>query len=216
MPAVGDEFLAGIYKIQDNPDALISFFDQNAHLYNQVVTDTGYVPIVIHCAETLKQFMGENCEQKEILDVACGLGFSGECLQKAGFEGSIDGVDPSQGMLEKAGNLSVYRELHIGKITEDEKLKFNNDCYDAIFCTGAIDDKYISIKNAIPEFFRLLRKGGIAVYTVSYMIDQGVALQEHVPYISNEKIELMKIERKFYHFFKGEPSFAHIYVIKKL
>ena len=33
MPAVGDEFLAGIYKIQDNPDALISFFDQNAHLY---------------------------------------------------------------------------------------------------------------------------------------------------------------------------------------
>ena len=216
MPAVSDEFVAGIRKIGDNLDALISFFDQNAHLYDQVVAETGYASIVVHCAETLKQFMGETYKKKEILDVACGSGVSGECLQKAGFQGNIDGVDPSQGMLEKAKNLSVYRELQIGKITDDEKLKFNDCCYDAIFCIGAIGGKYIYINNAIPEFFRLLRKGGIAVYTVSHSIDQGAALQEHVPYISNGKIELMKIEQRFYHLFKGEPTFAYIYVIKKL
>ena len=216
MTAVSDEFVSGIRKIRDNPDALISFFDQNAHLYDQVVAETGYASIVIHCAETLKQFMGETYKQKEILDVACGSGVSGKCLQKAGFQGNIDGVDPSQGMLERAKNLSVYRELKIGKITDDEKLKFNDGCYDAIFCIGAIGGTYISIKNAIPEFLRLLRKGGIAVYTISHSTDQGVALREHVPYISNGKIELMKTERRFYHLFKGEPSFAHIYVIKKL
>ena len=208
--------MAGALKIRDNPEALISFFDQNAHLYNQVIAEIGYTSIVIHCAETLKQFMGETYKQKEILDVACGSGVSGKCLQKAGFQGNIDGVDPSQGMLEKAKNLSVYRELQIGKITDDEKLKFNDGCYDAIFCIGAVAGGFISIKNAIPEFLRLLRKGGIAVYTISQSIEKGVALQEHVPYISYGKIELMKIEQRFYHLVKGEPTFGHIYVIKKL
>ena len=216
MPVVSDEFLAGVFKRRDNPDALISFVDQNAHLYEQVVAENGYASIVNNCAETLKQFMGENCKQKEILDIGCGSGLSGECLRKAGFQGNIDGVDPSQSMLEKAKSLSVYRELRIGKITDDEKLKFNDGCYDAIFCIGAIGGTYISIKNAIPEFLTLLRKGGIAVYTMSHSTDQGVALQEHVPYISNGKIELMKTERRFYHLFKGEPRFAHVYVIKKV
>ena len=216
MSSVSDEFVAGIRKIRNNSDALISYFDQNAHLYDQVVAENDYASIVIHCAETLKQFMGETYKQKEILDVACGSGVSGKCLQNAGFQGNIDGVDPSQGMLERAKDLTIYRELQIGKITDDEKLKFNDGCYDAIFCIGAIGGKYIFINNAMPEFVRLLRKGGIAVYTISHSIDQGVALQEHVPYISNGKIELMKIERRFYHLFKGEPSFAYIYVIKKL
>ena len=216
MSLVSDKFLAGIREIQNNPDALISYFDQNAHLYDQVVAETGYASIMIPCAETLKQFMGETYKQKEILDVACGSGVSGKCLQKAGFQGNIDGVDPSQGMLERAKNLSVYRQLQIGKITDDEKLRFNDGCYDAIFCIGAIAGGYISVNNAIPEFFRLLRKDGIAVYTISYSIDKGVALQEHVPYISNGKIELMKTERRFYHLVEGEPVFGHIYVIKKL
>ena len=216
MTAVSDAFVAGALKIRDNPEALISFFDQNAHLYNQVIAEIGYTSIVIHCAETLKQFMGETYKQKEILDVGCGSGVSGKCLQKAGFQGNIDGVDPSQGMLEKAKNLSVYRELQIGKITDDEKLKFNDGCYDAIFCIGAVAGGFISIKNAIPEFLRLLRKGGIAVYTISQSIEKGVALQEHVPYISYGKIELMKIEQRFYHLVKGKPTFGHIYVIKKL
>ena len=208
--------MAGALKIRDNPEALISFFDQNAHLYDQVIAEIGYTSIVIHCAETLKQFMGETYKQKEVLDVGCGSGVSGKCLQKAGFQGNIDGVDPSQGMLEKAKNLSVYRELQIGKITDDEKLKFNDGCYDAIFCIGAVAGGFISIKNAIPEFLRLLRKGGIAVYTISQSIEKGVALQEHVPYISYGKIELMKIEQRFYHLVKGKPTFGHIYVIKKL
>ena len=216
MTAVSDAFVAGALKIRDNPEALISFFDQNAHLYNQVIAEIGYTSIVIHCAETLKQFMGETYKQKEILDVACGSGVSGKCLQKAGFQGNIDGVDPSQGMLEKAKNLSVYRELKIGKISDGENLKFNDSCYDAIFCIGAIGGKYIFIKNAIPEFFRLLRKGGIAVYTTSHSIDKDVSLQGHVQYISDEKLELMKIEQRFYYLVKGEPSFAHVYVIKKL
>ena len=216
MSLVSDKFVAGIREIQNNPDALISYFDQNAHLYDQVVAETGYASIMIPCAETLKQFMGETYKQKEILDVACGSGVSGKCLQKAGFQGNIDGVDPSQGMLEKAKNLSVYRELKIGKISDGENLKFNDSCYDAIFCIGAIGGKYIFIKNAIPEFFRLLRKGGIAVYTTSHSIDKDVSLQGHVQYISDGKIELMKIEQRFYYLVKGEPSFAHIYVIKKL
>ena len=216
MTAGSDEFMAGIRKIWDNPDALIYFFDQNAHLYDQVIAEIGYNSIIIHCAETLKQFMGETYMQKEILDVGCGSGVSGECLKKAGFRGNIDGVDLSQGMLERANNLSVYRELQIGKITDDEKLKFNDGCYDAIFCIGAIAAGFISIKNAIPEFLRLLRKGGIAVYTISQSIEKGVALQEHVPYISYGKIELIKIEQRFYHLVKGEPTVGHIYVIKKL
>ena len=216
MSLVSDKFLAGIREIHNNPDALVSYFDQNAHLYDQVVAETGYASIVIHCAETLKQFLGETYKQKEISDVACGSGISGIYLQKAGFQGNTDGVDPSQGMLERAKNLSVYPEMQIGKISNDENLKFNDSCYDAIFCIGAIGGKYIFIKNAIPEFFRLLRKGGIAVYTTSHSIDKDVSLQGHVQYISDEKIELMKIEQRFYYLVKGEPSFAHVYVIKKL
>ena len=107
MSLVSDKFLAGIREIHNNPDALVSYFDQNAHLYDQVVAETGYASIVIHCVETLKQFLGKTYKQKEISDVACGSGISGIYLQKAGFQGNTDGVDPSQGMLERAKNLSV-------------------------------------------------------------------------------------------------------------
>jgi len=45
------------------------------------------------------------------MDIGCGTGRCGEELAKVGFK-NIDGVDPSQGLLEASEKKGCYRNLH--------------------------------------------------------------------------------------------------------
>ena len=100
------------------------------------------------------------------------------------------------------------------KVDENE-IPFSSSAYDLVICFGSIAISYIHVGDFLREALRVLRPGGIAVYTISFSLDRGQVLAEHAPYISSKKFDLLKIEQKFYQLKSGAPVYGHIYVVKK-
>jgi len=160
-------------------------------------------------------FLGESFGSKVILDVGCRAGSTGISLKKSGFQ-EIGGVDPAREMVNVARDLGIYRELSIGKIGKDEGMSYEDSTYDAIFCIGCFSLGHIQLKYGIPELLRLLKKGGVAVYTVQFSLDKVEAFNDHLPFLQSKQLEILKLENRFCHLVDGAPVDCHVYAIKKL
>jgi len=219
LPAHVKEFFQGYEEARKN-DEIINYYEEKAGDYDKVLEDSGYQSITDYCSKLLRENL-ENESKKtsvkdvEVLDVGCGSGKTGVSLQKSGFS-ITDGVDPSKQMLEIAISKKVYRNVVEGILTDIEKFSFEDSKYDGILCVGCFTVGHITLKNGVPEFLRLLKDGGIAVYTISSSMNQLATLEEHVGYFVKQKCEMIKIEKKFYYSPDGVPRYCHIYVIKKL
>jgi ubiquinone/menaquinone biosynthesis C-methylase UbiE len=100
---------------------------------------------------------------EKILDAACGTGiYSFEFASKGA---DVIGVDFSEAMLKSAR--LKYPKLNFKYADLTKKLPFQNNKFDKINCAQALKH----IKNLIPplkEFFRILRKGGSFVFSVTH------------------------------------------------
>jgi len=214
MAGSSGTFFAGLDSTRDDIDKVVTYYNDTADGYNELLHNSGYTNTTDYCSDLLKNYL-EECSDPEVFDVGCGSGKTGISLQKSGFK-KIDGVDPATKMLDVSKKLGCYRNLVEGKLTDTENFSYEDGSFDGILCIGCFTVGHITLKNGIPEFIRILRKGGVAVYTVSFTLDKGVAMQEHAPFISDGKIELLRIEKKFYHFIDSTKMYCHIYAIKKL
>ena len=97
-----------------------------------------------------------------ILDLGCGTGLVGRLLKNEGY-GTIDGIDLSPEMLEKARSLGVYRSLF------EEDLSVNPELpriYGAVICVGVFSHKPDQPDLAGKQLSCLL-PGGLMVATVN-------------------------------------------------
>ena len=69
-----------------------------------------------------------------VLDVGCGTGLVGIELSQLGYE-AIDGVDVSQGMLDKSYSLGIYRKLFHHRIGSSELSDLVG--YSGVLCVGS-------------------------------------------------------------------------------
>lgn len=107
----------------------------------------------------------ESPDQLNVLDVGCGTGvYAGELLNR---KFNVFGVDLSKEMVRKA-RLSVADNSkgNLKLSTGDaEILPFKNSSFDLIIAVGLLE--YLpSEKNALKEFNRLLKPGGILIFTL--------------------------------------------------
>lgn len=214
MTSRNAEVLKGLL-ISQHENKAVEFYDECAKDYDNAVAEDGYIKITEYAPEVLKQlFLEEHpdlqLENAYILDVGCGSGLIGTALQKSGFK-VFDGIDASQGMLDVAEEKNIYRNLMKGKLTETEKFDLQDGTYDGLLCMGCIGPAHIDFALALQEFHRLLKKGGIAVYTISDVFDQVSMLEKHLKYFYNEQFVLLKVERSFYR--KGRS--CHLYSLMK-
>jgi predicted TPR repeat methyltransferase len=100
------DFLSRVYRA-NSPDQVRSLYDDWAASYEAEIAENGYVTPA-RCAEALLQAGADR--QSPVLDFGCGTGLSGLALKLAGFE-VIDGRDLSEGMIAKARDKGVYRDL---------------------------------------------------------------------------------------------------------
>ncbi|ANY06970.1 class I SAM-dependent DNA methyltransferase [Pseudonocardia sp. HH130630-07] len=98
----------------------------------------------------------------EVLDAGCGTGLVGAALHERGV-GTIDGIDLSPGMLERARATGAYRELREADLTA--ALELPDDRYDVVVCVGTLTHAHVG-PAAIGEFARVVRPGGYVVATV--------------------------------------------------
>ena len=155
----GNPLLERAYTLAD-PDSARELYDEWAETYDSDLTDSsqGYVgPLV--AAQTVARVAGVD---GEILDAGCGTGLVGVELAALGAT-TIDGVDLSPGMLERAKATGAYRRLAPADLSRP--LPVSADFYDVVVCVGTLTHGHVG-PAAFGEFVRLARPGGTIVATV--------------------------------------------------
>ncbi|RUS84366.1 hypothetical protein EGW08_007898 [Elysia chlorotica] len=99
------------------------------------------------------------------MDLGCGTGLVGEALYASGFT-QLDGLDPSQGMLDVARSKGIYGELYCAYVAlGDEKLAIPDNTYDGLTICGSMGVNMVP-PEGIYEMHRLVKPGGIIVNVV--------------------------------------------------
>lgn len=211
-------FFSRLESCRHDREKMIDFYNDTAGGYDKLMAESQYDQTIFYTCNLLKENLCENgcvTSKVKIVDIGCGSGLSGVSLKTAGFQ-QITGIDPSTGMLEKAKLLDIYTSLKPGKLTGTEKLDLESSSFDGILCCGCISTAHIQLEDAIPEFLRLLKDDGIAVYTVSPTVSQGRLLQEHLNNVLKKTCEVLRMENRFYLYAAGKRVDCTVMVIKKL
>ena len=104
-----------------------------------------------------------------IVDHACGTGLSGVALAHVGFT-SIDGVDLSSGMLERAATTGAYRNLHQVDLTAPG-YELASAPYAAMAIVGGIGPGHIEAE-ALPSLLRTVAPGAPVVVSYNAAYDE--------------------------------------------
>jgi len=100
------DMFEAVYGARPGP-GMTEIYDDWAASYDEDLIQAGYATPT-RIAAALGR-CGAN-RDAALLDIGCGTGLSGQALARAGF-GTLDGLDPSEGMRRMAAGKGVYRRL---------------------------------------------------------------------------------------------------------
>jgi SAM-dependent methyltransferase len=158
-PTGGNPNMTRAYNLR-GPDDARALYDEWAGQYDADLADPSqdYVAPRL-AADTVVRVAGTG---GTVLDAGCGTGLVGAALAERGVA-TIDGVDVSPGMLERARTTGAYRSLAPADLTRP--LDTPADAYDVVVCVGTLTHGHVG-PGALGEFLRVTRPGGTVVATV--------------------------------------------------
>ncbi|MBK9527494.1 MAG: class I SAM-dependent methyltransferase [Acidobacteria bacterium] len=139
------------------------------------------------------------------LDVGCGTGYAMVQGKKLGFE--VFGVDPE---LSKFGvhdaSVKVVSDRMVTAAAED--LPFENDCFDLIYSSHAIEH-FADPKAGVAEMARVLKPGGRAVLMVPTGTMAAILVVSRWLFYTHRAVAKFVVRTRslkgFLHIFLGEP-----------
>ena len=135
-----------------------------------------------------------NDKNIEIVDIGCGTGLVGKFLQNKGYL-YYDGLDISEEMLEIAKSRG-YRHLSVGSL--QNKLPYENDAYDAVFCVGVFTHGHVN-SNGLDELIRITKKDGFIIFTINEGVYEDYQFDKKITLIEKEGlIKVINFEKKDY------------------
>ena len=128
---MADKFLDKVYGTID-ADATRELYEDWSESYDIEIAENGY-----QTPARLARAMAQHCRdlKQPLLDYGCGTGLSAGQLHAVGFS-TIDGADPSTGMLAQARKTRHFRNLI--KLDLSQPLPFDTGDYHAITAIGVI------------------------------------------------------------------------------
>lgn len=195
-----------------SPDEHAKLYDEWALTYNEDV----FGPTTDYVGPTLTvqavQAAGGNLNG-EILDAGCGTGLAGVALAGVGAK-TIDGIDISSGMLKRAGDTKVYRNLTTADMTQP--LPQPNDTYDIVTCVGTFTTGHVGPKPALAELVRVTKKGGIIASTIYNTVWKTEGFEIEVERLNKEGlVNIISTEKTDYRRAEGEKGMAKMVVLRK-
>ncbi|MBZ9865779.1 class I SAM-dependent methyltransferase [Mesorhizobium sp. CA15] len=141
------------------PEEVAAVYDSWAETYDADMSSAGYRHPTI-CLALLTRHLPRGAEP--LLDAGAGTGLIGEWLAITGYP-TVEALDISQGMLDKAGAKGVYTALH--RLAMGDALPFADGVYAGIVSAGVFTSGHVGIEG-LDELIRVCRPGGIIVLTV--------------------------------------------------
>lgn len=159
---MGEEgFLAQSY-VERTADETRQHYDDWAETYDEELTENAYATPARSLA-ALQPLMSNR--DAEILDVGCGTGLFGRQLSNDGYS-TIDGCDFSTGMLDRAEQTGLYRQLFQANLNQPPLMvdgkELASDSYDAAGVVGVFSFGHVEAM-AVDEIIRVVRPGGVIV-----------------------------------------------------
>lgn len=200
-------FLDEAYGLESEADA-VAFYDRWADDYDaQVERGLRYLAPQ-RLAETLSRHQSPSAAP--VLDVGCGTGLTGGCLRELGFS-TIDGLDLSAAMLEKAREKDVYRNLMEADL--NAPLSLDDGAYAAVVCSGTFTQGHVG-PEPIDELLRVLVPGGFFACTVHGKVWEAMGFGAKF----SELVEggtLRSLEQRLSEYFEGQEKIAWYCVFQK-
>lgn len=171
MSGTPKEILDRVYAMR-GPDEAERVYDDWAERYDDdTVGALGYVGPAVAAAKLV-----ELTQPGVVLDAGCGTGLVGVELAKLS-DATIDGVDLSEGMLDRARVRGIYRNLERADLTQ--RLNIADDTYDAAICVGTLTEGHVG-PEALDELARVVRPGGHVVAPVLGRVWESGGYRAHV------------------------------------
>jgi predicted TPR repeat methyltransferase len=184
-----DKWLERVFSAS-GADELIRTYDQWVANYDADMVSIGYANPAVAAGLVGRHVPAPD---SRILDAGVGTGLFGEILAVLGYR-DLSGIDMSDGMLAKARERGVYRNLCNGVL--GQALAFADDSFDTIVSLGVFVGGHAT-PAAFDELIRVTRAGGLMIFTV------GNAAWSEGGF--REKIEALEAERRLVRAAVTEP-----------
>jgi len=143
-------------------------------------------PIVYRASQIAADFcnilVADQKSTARVLDIAAGTGMVGYYLRRHGFTGTLEALEPSEGMLERAKQKNVYTKFHAEKIADEGVTPLEANSYDVVILAGAMGEGHVPAEG-MREVARVTRPGG---YVIIVMRDEFL---EYASEYKNKRLE---------------------------
>jgi len=191
-----DKKWKGSDTIVNNIEQVINRYKEFAPEYNLATLEWGY-----ESPNIISDLASHHLSKKlKIIDAGCGSGLCAQSLSNKGYK-NIVGFDISPDMLQLAYSSQCYSMVNIVDMLK-QPYPYLSNYFDGLTCGGVLSF-FTDITPIIKEFFRIVKSGGILIFTLrddlykkykqdelfSNLIDQGnmeliEALRDQ-PYLPN-------------------------------
>ncbi len=155
-----ETWLERVYQSDGDHAQLKKLYDEWANDYDQQIWASGNPYIAIAAG-----FVGRHIKDFDaaILDAGCGTGNMAQILHQMGYR-AIDGLEPSEGMLEIARKKNIYKSLH--QLYLDSEIDLDDASYDAIVAAGVLTHGHAP-PESLDGMLRLVKPGGVIIFSLS-------------------------------------------------
>ena len=191
-------------------------FDNFAPAFDARLHTLGYkVP-----QELAKRLLSRTSGPLDILDLGCGTGQCGLALAK--HKASLTGVDLSEKMLQQAGRLGIYDQLHVAEVHAFLRARAGQ-CYDAVISADVFI--YIgALEDVFRETARVLRPGGWFAFSTEEQHNQDFVLlptgryaqsQEYIQRLASSEFDNLIADPALIRLENGTPLMGRLYLLQK-
>ena len=173
-----ETWLDRVYAADGDSGTLDRLYDEWAQDYDQQIWASGNPYIAIATG-----LVGRNLPDFDarILDAGCGTGNMAQILHQMGYR-NLDGLDPSEGMLQIATRKEIYRQLYPLYLGSDIDLP--DDSYDAVVAAGVLTHGHAP-PESLDGILKITRPGGVIVFSMSKIAYEDMGFQEKMDNLSS-------------------------------
>ena len=206
-PIDTDAFVQGAYGL-DGVEQAKAFYGEWSGAYDDhMVGALGYVG-----PDRISRMLAAHLDDvaTPVLDIGCGTGLTSVYLAEQGFR-SIDGIDITPEMLERARARGIYRNLIRADLTQP--LDLEDGAYGAAVSSGTFTCGHVG-PEPLPEIVRVLGSGGLMAFTIHQDIWKAKGFKALLDGLERDGV-ISAVEDRLDEIFLGQGASVHYVIYRK-